>query len=100
MKLLCVYEDEDSAEAAKAKISGPMRLATDRDDNQVVWRLFGTPSWSNFYALEMYELPKLKEIVDLRKKGENFNKAEHQRLIEAIRTLEYTYQLEIPPHWL
>lgn len=56
MELLAVYEDQEEAEAAKEKISGTHRLASDRDDNQVVYRLFGTPSWANFYALRMYEL--------------------------------------------
>ena len=103
MKLLAVYEDKETAEDAKAKITGPLRLASDRDDNQVVYRLFGTPSWANFYALEMYELPKLKQLVDQRKAGQSFDTAsaaEHQRILDGLGFLDSAFQLKIPEHWL
>ena len=100
MELLAVYEDQDEAEDAKGKITGAHRLASDRDDNQVVWRLFGTPSWGNFYALGMYELPKLKSLVDARKASGDYDEVEHQRLIVNLGSLVNTYGLKIPEHWL
>jgi len=100
MELLAVYEDKDEAEMAESKVTGPHRLASDRDDNQVVYRLFATPSWANFYALEMYELPKLKQLVDARKAGAVYDRAEHERLITGLGIIVNTYDLKIPDHWL
>ena len=100
MELLGVYEDQDEAEDAKGKISGEHRLASDRDDNQVVWRLFGTPSWGNFYALGMYELPKLKVLVDARKGGGDYDQDEHERIIANLGLVVNTYGLKIPEHWV
>ncbi len=102
MELLAVYEEKDLAEDAEAKVTGPKRLASDRDDNQVVWRLFGIPSWANFYALEMYELPKLKQLVDQRKAGtgQGYDQEEHQRIVGNLASLVNTYGLKVPEHWL
>ena len=100
MELLAVYEDQDEAEEAKGKIKGPLRLASDRDDNEVIWRLFGVPSWANFYALGMYELPKLKGLVEQRKAGEGYDEEEHQRIVTNLGSLVNTYGLKIPDHWL
>ena len=99
MELLAVYDDEDVAEAASRKISGSKRLASDRDDNQLVWRLFGTPSWANCYALEMFDLPELKTIIEQRKAGQPYDHEAHQRIITSLSYLENTYQLTIPKHW-
>ena len=51
MKLLNTYEDKDEAENALTKISGEKRLASERDSTIVIYNLFGTPSWGNFYKL-------------------------------------------------
>ena len=51
MKLLNTYEDKDEAEEALTKISGEKRLASERDSTVVIYNLFGTPSWGNFYKL-------------------------------------------------
>lgn len=100
MELLAVYEEEDEAEAFTAKITGEKRLASDRDDNQIVWRLFGTPTWANFFALEMFELPQLKEIIEKRSAGEAYDEQEHQRIIQSLSFLENAYGLKIPERWL
>ena len=99
MELLAVYDDEDIAEAAAKKVAGPMRLASDRDDNQLVYRLFGTPSWTNFYALEMFELPQLKAIIQQRAAGQPYDAQEHARIISSLSFLESTYNLKIPERW-
>jgi len=100
MELLVVFDDQDEAEEGQAKLTGENRLASDRDDNQVVWRLFGVPSWGNFYALGLYELPKLKELVDQRKGGGEYDKDEHERIITNLGSVVNTYGLKIPKHWL
>lgn len=100
MELLAVYEDQDEAEEAEGKVTGPKRLASDRDDNQVVWRLFGTASLGNFYALDMYELPKLKKLLECRKSGgSGYDEGEHQRILGNLSSLVNTYGLSIPDHW-
>ena len=73
MELLNTYEDKDEAEAAEKRITGKKRLASDRDDNEIIYRLFGEPTWGNFYQLEMYELRELKELVDLKKAGQPYD---------------------------
>ena len=45
MQLLITYDDRYEAEAAEPKISGPKRLASDRNDNEVIYNLFGDPTW-------------------------------------------------------
>lgn len=62
------YEDKDAAEIAENKISGPHRLASERDGTEITYNLFGIPSWNNFYMLEMFELINLKVIIERKKK--------------------------------
>ena len=61
MELLITYDDEAEAEAAAKVLIGEKRLASDRDDNEVIYRLFGEPTWTNFFKLGMYDLPILKK---------------------------------------
>ncbi len=51
----------------------------------------------------MYELPKLKQLVDQRKAGQSFDTdtaAEHQRILDGLGFLDSAFQLKIPEHWL
>ena len=50
MKLLNTYDDRDEAEDAAEKITGKMRLASERDGTETVLYLFGQPSWGNFFG--------------------------------------------------
>jgi len=99
MELLNTYEDKDEAEAAEKVITGKKRLASDRDDNEIIYRLFGEPTWGNFYQLEMYELRELKELVDLKKAGQPYDEAKHQSILNGLQFLESSYSLKIPGHW-
>ncbi|MEJ6570483.1 MAG: hypothetical protein QNL01_06325 [Akkermansiaceae bacterium] len=99
MKLLITYDDQDEAEAAVKLITGEKRLASDRDDNEIVYRLFGEPTWSNFFKLGMYELPLLKEIVDLKKAGGEYDAGRHEWILTSLKFVESSYGLEIPEHW-
>ena len=69
MHLLNTYDDQQDAEAAENRLTGSKRLASDRDDNEVIYRLFGEPSWGNFFNLGMYDLQELKTIVETKNKG-------------------------------
>ena len=99
MELLNTYEDKDEAEAAEKRITGKKRLASDRDDNEIIYRLFGEPTWGNFYQLEMYELRELKELVDLKKAGQPYDEEKHQSILHGLQFLESSYSLNIPGHW-
>lgn len=98
MKLLNTYEDKDEAEEALTKISGEKRLASERDSTVVIYNLFGTPSWGNFYKLGMFNLPELQKILELRRTGQSIDLEKYN---EYIRTLSYAarlFDLAIPKH--
>ncbi|HCC6073236.1 TPA: hypothetical protein M5919_005608, partial [Klebsiella pneumoniae] len=90
MKLLNTYEDKDEAEEALTKISGEKRLASERDSTVVIYNLFGTPSWGNFYKLGMFNLPELQKILELRRTGQSIDLEKYN---EYIRTLSYAARL-------
>lgn len=100
MELLKTYEDQQDAEAAENLLTGPKRLASDRDDNEVIYRLFGEPTWSNFYKLNMYDLPELKKLVEAKKAGEPYDTDRHQAILDALSFPVRGYSLSIPEHWL
>jgi hypothetical protein len=100
MELLITYEDQQEAEAAEQLLAGTKRLASDRDDNEVIYRLFGEPTWSNFFKLNMYNLPELKRLVEARKMDEPYDADRHQAILDGLSFPACTYQLSIPEHWL
>lgn len=100
MKLLNTYEDKDEAENALTKISGEKRLASERDSTIVIYNLFGTPSWGNFYKLGMFNLPELQKMLELRKAGQPIDVAKHNELIKTLDYVARTFDLSIPKHWL
>ena len=100
MHLLNTYEDQQDAEAAEKLITGATRLASDRDDNEVIYRLFGEPTWSNFFKLDMYDLPELKKLVASKKSGETYDPERHRSILSGLNFPANTYDLSIPEHWL
>ena len=76
MKLLNTYTDKEEAEMALQKITGTKRLASERDSTEIIYNLFGQPTWNNFYQLKMFKLPLLQEILKNRKP--------HMGLLEPI----------------
>ncbi|HBT3663668.1 TPA: hypothetical protein MBH96_005324 [Klebsiella pneumoniae] len=100
MKLLNTYEDKDEAENALTKISGGKRLASERDSTIVIYNLFATPSWGNFYKLGMYNLPELQGMLELRKAGQPIDIAKHNEYIKTLSYVARTFDLSIPKHWL
>jgi hypothetical protein len=99
MELLITYDDEAEAEAAAKVIEGKKRLASDRDDNEIIYRLFGEPTWTNFFKLGMYDLPLLKELVDHKKVGESYDADRHQAILGSLQFVETSYGLKVPDHW-
>jgi len=100
MHLLKTYDDQDDAEAAENLLTGAKRLASDRDDNEVIYRLFGEPAWNNFFKLGMYDLQELKTLVDAKKNGEPYDPERHQAILSGLNFPAKTYSLAIPEHWL
>ena len=100
MHLLKTFDDQHDAEAAEDLLVGSKRLASDRDDNEVIYRLFGEPTWSNFFKLGMYDLQELKMLVEAKKKGESYDPERHQAILSGLNFPAKTYSLTIPEHWL
>lgn len=100
MKLLNTYEDREEAEAAAQKITGEKRLASERDSTVVIYNLFGQPTWSNFYALGMFNLVELKLIIEARRLSQNYNQRRHQEILGTLRYVESSFEIKIPQHWL
>lgn len=100
MKLLNTYEDRDEAEVALTKITGEKRLASERDSTEVIYNLFGQPTWGNFFRLGMFNLPLLQQIVEMRKSGEAYDVEKHQDIITMLKYVAPMFELEIPEHWL
>lgn len=99
MKQLNTYDTKEEGEAALAKISEPKRLASERDSTEVVYNLFGQPTWGNFYKLGMFNLPQLKEIVDKKQAGQPYDDAKHKELLNMLRYAANSFEIEIPSHW-
>ena len=100
MKLLNTYENEDEAEKALTKITGQKRLASERDSTEVIYNLFGEPTWGNFYRIGMFNLPLLQKILDQRKAGGAFDEEKHKKVISTLKYVANQFEIEIPPHWL
>ena len=99
MKLLKVYDDKDEAEIAESLISGDKRLASERDDTQVIYNLFGQASWSNFYKLGMFNLIELQKLLELKKSAVHYDTEKHTQIITLLENSARIYNLEIPEHW-
>lgn len=100
MKLLKIYEDAEEARACERLIKGSCRLASERDGNQVIYNLFGSATWSNFYALRMYHLVELKQLLSERKNWVDCDLQQHAKIISSLHAVAKSYELIIPEHWL
>lgn len=99
MKILNIYDDKDDAEEALQKITGEKKVVSDREDNQIIYKLFGPATWSNFYQIDMFNLKELKEIIEAKNNNLVYDNNRHQ---EILRMLEYSaksFDLKIPEHW-
>lgn len=99
MKLLNTYDTKDEGESALAKIDEPKRLASERDSTEVIYNLFGTPSWGNFYKLGMFDLETLKTIVEQKKNGQPYDEKKHREIITMLQYVANSFEIEILSHW-
>lgn len=100
MKLLNTYEDRDEAEKAETLITGQKRLASERDGTEVIYNLFGQPTWNNFYKLGMFNLTLLQTIIEQRKNNQPHDQAKHKEILSMLKYAANTFELKIPEHWL
>lgn len=100
MKLLNTYDDRDEAEAAAEKLTGEKRLASERDATEVIYNLFGMPSWGNFHRLGMYSLGELKSLLERRQEWQPADQARHADIVAALQTVAKNYAIAVPEHWL
>ncbi|EHD2267395.1 hypothetical protein JRK34_003378 [Vibrio cholerae] len=100
MKLLNTYDTKDEGDAALAKIDEPKRLASERDSTEVIYNLFGTPSWGNFYKLGMFDLETLKTIVEQKRNGQPYDENKHREIITMLQYVASSFELKVPEHWL
>ncbi|ENH7394733.1 hypothetical protein ABWK90_003031 [Vibrio vulnificus] len=100
MKLLNTYDTKDEGDAALAKIDEPKRLASERDSTEVIYNLFGTPSWGNFYKLGMFDLETLKTIVEQKRNGQPYDEKKHREIITMLQYVASSFELKVPEHWL
>ena len=100
MKLLNSYENRDEAEKAESLISGEKRLASERDGTEIIYNLFGVPSWNNFYKLDMFNLTALQKIIEQRKNLQPYDQARHTEILSMLKYAASSFELVIPKHWL
>jgi hypothetical protein len=100
MKLLNTYDNKEEAELALTKISGAKRLASERDGTDTIYNLFGLATWGNLYNLEMFNLHRLKELVEKKSNGGIYDEAQHIEIIKLLQYAETSFDLTIPEHWL
>ena len=100
MQLLNTYTEKEEAEQALKLITGTKRLASERDSTEIIYNLFGQPTWSNFYKLKMFKLPLLQDILQQRKNGQDYDSQQHHEIISMLKYTAKRFKLEIPTHWL
>lgn len=99
MQHLHTFETKHEAEEALLKLVGPKRLVSDRDGTEVIYKLFGELTWRNLYALSLYDLPELKNILAKRDSEDFYNENRHQEIIAALEKVSRILRLTIPAHW-
>ena len=100
MKIINIYDSKDEAEAAKVKLKCDSKIVSDREDNQVIYKLFAVPSWNVFYQLGMFNLPELQKLIEARKSGDGDHEARHKEILSMLDYSAKSFDLEVPRHWL
>ena len=99
MKLLNTYDDKDEAEAAAAKLQGDKRLASERDATEVIYNLFGMPTWGNFHRLGMYNLHELQALLARRDAWSEQDATWHKQILATLQIVAKNHEIAIPAHW-
>jgi len=99
MKLLNTYEDKDDAETAAAKLQGEKRLASERDSTEVIYNLFGLPTWGNFHRLGMYNLGELGKLLARRDQWGTEEQTRHREILNTLQVVSKNFEVAIPSHW-
>jgi len=95
MVLINTYENQHDAELALDKLKGEKRLASERDDNEVIYNLFGLATWTNLYAIDLFKLKELEGVIN----GNVIDENAMQAIRDAVEMAARIFSLEIPKHW-
>lgn len=95
MVLINTYENQYDAELALSRLNGVKRLASERDDNEVVYNLFGDATWTNLHAINLFRLNDLKLLIN----GGYFEPEEILAISAAVKMAARIFSLKIPCHW-
>jgi hypothetical protein len=99
MKILNIYDEKDDAEEALLKITGDKKVVSDREDNKVIYKLFGQATWSNFYQMDMFNLKELKAIVEAKTDNRAYDEPRHKEILQILEYSAKSFDLDIPGHW-
>ena len=99
MKILTTFDDRYDAEEALQKINGDKKIVSDREDNKVIYKLFGIATWSNFYQLGMFNLQSLQAIIEAKKNNQAYDHEKHSEILQMLKYSAQSFDLEIPEHW-
>lgn len=100
MKLLFTFDNKGDAEVALKKLVGDKRLASERDDTETVYNLFGVPSWGNFYRLGLFGLLEYENLMAARLAGLPYDEARRIQIISILEQVARQYEISVPSHWL
>ena len=99
IKILNFYDSREDAEEALEKLEGEKKIVSDREDNQVIYKLFGKATWGNFYRLDMFNLRELQKLLDLRKNNQPYDEKRHGEILQMLKYSAQSFELDIPAHW-
>tara|TARA_R110001599_G_scaffold336565_1_gene554373 strand:+ start:12190 stop:12498 length:309 start_codon:yes stop_codon:yes gene_type:complete len=99
IKILNFYDTREEAENDLAKLEGEKKIVSDREDNQVIYKLFGLATWGNFYRLDMFNLKELKTLLENRKNNNAYNEKRHHEILQMLKYSAQSFELEVPDHW-
>ncbi|AVJ24103.1 MULTISPECIES: hypothetical protein [Pseudomonas] len=99
MHLIKTYESQDEANEDATLLKGPTRVASERDDNTIIYNLFAKPTWANLHKLKMYDLPDLKALLSIRTSWKTGELERHKQILQGLERAAKNFNIQIPGHW-
>ncbi len=84
---------------AYTALTGQKRVASERDGTTTIYNVFGTPSWGNFYRINLYGLRELESLLKHRLTWTDLQASRHEELLQNLRLISKNFNLSIPGHW-
>ncbi|PJK36954.1 MULTISPECIES: hypothetical protein [unclassified Pseudomonas] len=99
MHLIKTYDSQDEANEAVTLLNGLTRVASERDDNTIIYNLFAEPTWANLHKLKMYDLPELKTLLSTRISWGTSELERHKKILQGLERAAKNFNIQIPGHW-